>query len=143
MATGSSDGDVTQGKGAQGGQSVPCCRTIILRGDEKIRVKPHRMAEIKTGDIVVKLSSGGAGVGDPWQRPIENVVSDVVREMVTVEAARLIYGVVLDPVTLQVDEAATRKLRSSPASERYEAVINEETLGIEIRPVGRRTEEAL
>ncbi|OFZ89261.1 MAG: hypothetical protein A2V78_00040 [Betaproteobacteria bacterium RBG_16_64_18] len=143
MATGSYDGDVTQGKGAQGGQSVPCCRTIILRGDEKIRVKPHRMAEIKTGDIVVKLSSGGAGVGDPWQRPIENVVSDVVREMVTVEAARLIYGVVLDPVTLRLDEAATRKLRSSPASERYEAVINEETLGIEIRPVGRRTGEAL
>ena len=63
------------------------------------------------------------------------------REMVTVEAARLIYGVVLDPVTLQVDEAATRKLRSAPPAQRYEAVINEETLDIEIKPVGEQPEK--
>ena len=50
------DGDVIQVKGAQGGQPNPCSRTLILRGNEKIRVKPHRMAEIKTGDIVVKLN---------------------------------------------------------------------------------------
>ncbi|MBI2315813.1 MAG: hydantoinase B/oxoprolinase family protein, partial [Betaproteobacteria bacterium] len=35
MATGSSDGDVVQGKGAQGGQRVPLARTFILRGDQK------------------------------------------------------------------------------------------------------------
>ena len=141
MATGSSDGDVTQGKGAQGGHRVPRSRTIILRGDRKIRVKPHRMAEIKEGDVVVKLSAGGAGVGDPWMRPIENVVTDVQREMVTVEGARLIYGVVLDPVALNVDEAATRQLRSAPPARRYEAVINEETLAIEIKPFDPQTEK--
>ncbi len=142
MATGSSDGDVTRVKGAQGGQSNPLSRTFILRGNEKIRVKPHRMAEIKKGDIVVKLSSGGAGVGDPWERPIENVVRDVRNEKVTAEAARLIYGVVLDAATFKVDETATRKLRSAPPGRRYEAVINEELLDIEIKPVGGQTEEA-
>jgi len=142
MATGSSDGDVIQVKGAQGGQPNPRSRTIILRGNQKIRVKPHRMAEIKQGDILVKLSAGGAGVGDPWQRPVEKVVTDVRREMVTVEAARLIYGVVLDPTTLQVDEPATRKLRSALPAQRYEAVINEETLDIEIKPVGGQSENA-
>jgi N-methylhydantoinase B len=142
MATGSSDGDVTQGKGAQGGMPVPVCRTLILRGDQKIRVKPHRMQEIKKGDIVVKLSAGGAGVGDPWQRPVESVVSDVVREMVSVEGARLVYGVVVDPATLRVDEEATRKLRASPPRQRYEPVINEETLAIELQPVGQHTEES-
>jgi N-methylhydantoinase B len=134
MATGSSDGDVIRVKGAQGGQSNPNARTFILRGHEKIRVKPHRMANIKTGDIVVKLSPGGAGVGDPWERPIEKVVTDVRREIVTAKAARLIYGVVIDPTTFQVDEAATRKLRASLPEQRYAAVINEDTLDIEIKP---------
>jgi N-methylhydantoinase B/oxoprolinase/acetone carboxylase alpha subunit len=92
------------------------------------------MADIKKGDIVVKLSPGGAGVGDAWERPIENVVTDVRREMVTAKAARLIYGVVVDPTTLKVDEAATRKLRAAPPAERYAAVINEDTLDIEVRP---------
>ncbi|OGA33203.1 MAG: hypothetical protein A3G80_12550 [Betaproteobacteria bacterium RIFCSPLOWO2_12_FULL_62_13b] len=143
MATGSSDGDVTQGKGAQGGQPHPCSRTIILRGDQKIRVKPHRMSEVKQGDVVVKLSAGGAGVGDPWQRPIDKVLEDVRNEKVSVEAARLIYGVVVDGATLKLDEAATGQLRSKPPVQRYEAVVNEETLSIEIKPVGRQREGAL
>jgi len=138
MATGSSDGDVIQVKGAQGGQSNPNARTFILRDNEKIRVKPHRMADIKKGDIVVKLSPGGAGVGEPWERPIEKVVTDVRRELVTVEAARLIYGVVLDPATLAVDEAATGKLRSVLPTQRHQAVINDETLDIELKPVAAK-----
>ncbi|MBI4294441.1 MAG: hydantoinase B/oxoprolinase family protein [Betaproteobacteria bacterium] len=142
MATGSSDGDFIQVKGAQGGQPNPCSRTIIVRGDQKIRVKPHRMAEIKAGDIVVKLSAGGAGVGDPFERPVDKVVTDVRREMVTVEGARLLYGVVIDPATLKVDEEATRKLRSAPPERRYEAVINEDLLDIELKPVGEKTGSA-
>ena len=142
MATGSSDGDVIQVKGAQGGRPNPRSRTLILRGDRKIRVKPHRMAEIKTGDIVVKLSAGGAGVGDPFDRPLEKVVTDVQREMVTVQGARLIYGVVIDPATLEVDEAATRKLRSAPPAEKFEPVINERNLEIEMKPLGSPVEEA-
>ncbi len=141
MSTGSSDGDVVQGKGAQGGQRVPQARTFILRGDEKIRIKPHRIAEVRQGDTVVKLSPGGAGVGDPWLRSIEKVVADVRNEKLTVDAARLIYGVVIDPLTLKLDEATTNKLRSSPPAQRYEAVINEQTLDIEVKPYVE-TEEA-
>jgi hypothetical protein len=43
--------------------------------------------------------------------------------------------VIVDPVTAKVDEAATAKLRASPPTQRYEAVINEETLAIEIKPM--------
>ncbi len=138
MATGSSDGDFIQAKGAQGGQPIPRSRTVILRGDEKIRVKPHRLADVKAGDIIVKLSGGGAGVGDPWERPIERVVADVRREMVSIEAARLIYGVVIDPATRQADEQGTQRLRSKPPDQRYEAVINEDLLDIELKPVGEQ-----
>ena len=136
MSTGSSDGDVVQGKGAHGGQRIPCARTFILRGNRKIRVKPHRIDPFKTGDVVVKLSPGGGGVGDPWLRPADKVALDVGNEKISVEAARLIYGVIVDPVSLKVDGAATAKLRASPPAQRYEAVINEETLDIEIRPMG-------
>jgi len=59
---------------------------------------------------------------------------------VTLEAARLIYGVVIDPVSLQVDQAATAKLRASPPKQRYEPVINEETLDIEIKPMETQPE---
>jgi len=143
MSTGSSDGDVVHGKGAQGGQRVPLARTFILRGDQKIRVKPHRIDPVKKGDVVVKLSTGGGGVGDPWERPAEQVAMDVKNEKVSVEAARLIYGVVVDAVSLKLDEAATKKLRASRPKERYEAVINEETLDIELQPYSEQTEKAL
>ncbi|MBI4291404.1 MAG: hydantoinase B/oxoprolinase family protein, partial [Betaproteobacteria bacterium] len=137
MATGSSDGDVVQGKGAAGGQRVPLARTFILRGDQKIRVKPHRMAEVKKGDILVKLSPGGAGVGDPWQRPPEQVAMDLKNEKVSVEAARLIYGVVVNPASLELDEAATATLRANRPAERFEASIDEEMLNIVLKPVGQ------
>jgi len=142
MSSGSSDGDVVQGKGAQGGQRVPRARTFVLRGDQKIRVKPHRMTEIKKGDVVVKLSPGGGGVGDPWHRPAEKVEADVLNEKITSDVARLVYGVVVDPVTLRVDQAATEKLRSSAPTQRYEAVINEETLDIEMKPSDEQLEKA-
>ena len=142
MSTGSSDGDVVQGKGAQGGQRVPLARTFILRGDQKIRVKPHRMAEVKKGDVVVKLSPGGGGVGNPWLRPVDKVATDVKNEKITAEVARLVYGVILDPVNMKVDEVATAKLRSSPPAQRFEAVINEETLEIEMKPSDEKMENA-
>ncbi|OGA48647.1 MAG: hypothetical protein A3G25_16390 [Betaproteobacteria bacterium RIFCSPLOWO2_12_FULL_63_13] len=141
MSSGSSDGDVVQGKGALGGQRVPCARTFILRGNEKIRLKPHRIDPVKTGDIVVKLSPGGGGVGDPWTRPADRVAEDVANEKITAEVARLVYGVVVDPATLKVDEAATARLRSTPPTQRYEAVINEETLDIEMKPLVPQAEQ--
>ena len=112
MATGSSDGDEVQGFGALGGQPSPLCRTYILRGEEKLRIKPHRLVDIKTGDVVVKLSSGGGGVGPPEERDPEMVREDVVSELVSLEAARTIYRVALYPHTLAVDRDGTRALRA-------------------------------
>jgi hypothetical protein len=42
------------------------------------------------------------------------VVDDVRNELVSLTAARDAYGVVIDPATLTVDEAATRARRSDP-----------------------------
>jgi N-methylhydantoinase B len=133
MATGSSDGDSTPGAGAQGGYPSPCSRTFIVREGKVIRVKPHRMVEIKKGDQVVKISGGGGGVGRPIDRPTDLVSLDVKNGMITTDGARKIYGVVVDPVTFAVNEDETRRLRAQ-AQKEWEVAINEETLSTEVVP---------
>ncbi len=113
MATGSSDGDEVQGFGALGGQPSPLSRTFIRRGGEEIRVRPHRLVDIKTGDIVLKRSSGGGGVGDPAERDPEKVRQDVEAELVSPQAARDVYKVALDAQTLAIDWEGTRGLRAA------------------------------
>ena len=135
MATGSSDGDEMLGKGVLGGDPSPQCRTYLQRNGELIRIKPHRMADFKTGDTLIKLSAGGAGVGSARERDVSAVVRDVGNGLVTLEAARLIYGVAIDPRTLKVDEAETTRLRSQVPYPENEIVVNSEKLGVEIRPV--------
>ena len=56
-------------------------------------------------------SGGGGGHGSPLERPIETVVHDVKQGYVSIEAAAELYGVVVDPVTLDVDLTATRRRR--------------------------------
>jgi N-methylhydantoinase B len=69
------------------------------------------MTDVKEGDVLIKHSSGGGGVGDPIERDPEMVREDVENELVTVNAARDVYKVVIDPTTLEIDHEATRELR--------------------------------
>ena len=112
MATGSSDGDVVQGSGAVGGHPSPVCRTYQRRNGQEIRVKPHRMVNVEEHDILVKHSSGGGGVGDPAERDPEMVREDVENELVSLQAARDIYKVAIDPESFQIDQEATKALRA-------------------------------
>ena len=60
--------------------------------------------------------AGGGGRGDPFERDPARVRDDVVRDYVSLEAARDDYGVVLDPDSLEVDAQATAKLRQKPGA---------------------------
>ncbi len=113
VATGSSDGDEVMGFGAVGGHPSPQSRTYLVRDGEEIRLKPHRMAVIKTGDIMRKHSSGGGGVGDPAERDPKMVQADVENELVSLGEAEKTYKVVIDPKTLEIDQAATDRLRGA------------------------------
>jgi N-methylhydantoinase B len=103
---------VVQGFGALGGEPSPVCRTYLRRGNEDIRVKPHRLVPVKAGDVLVKHSSGGGGVGKPAERDPELVREDVENELVSITSAKEVYRVVINPDTLQVDEKATKALRT-------------------------------
>src|SRR5262249_19998026 len=65
------------------------------------------------GDVVSFQQPGAGGYGPPWERDPQAVVRDVVEDYVSIEGARRDYGVVVDPATLTVDEAATRAAREA------------------------------
>ena len=113
-ATGSSDGDLTQPPGALGGEDGPLSRMYIRRGVVETPARTHRMVQIKTGEILGKVSGGGGGVGDPFRRDPAKVLKDVRNEMTSIDYARDVFGVVVvpgDPPTL--DLAATDLLRAA------------------------------
>jgi N-methylhydantoinase B len=57
-------------------------------------------------------SPGGGGFGDARARDPASVLRDVEDEIVSIDAARNIYGVAIDPKTLTLDREATRALRA-------------------------------
>jgi len=94
----------------------------ILNPDGEARVLPAMsMTPIKGGDVIRHILAGGGGWGDPLARAPERVRADVWNELLSVEAARELYGVVIEPRTLAVDEAATDALRRERTGERTSA----------------------
>lgn len=64
------------------------------------------------GERVININPGGGGYGNPLQRPVAQVLNDVRNSLVSVEGARLEYGVVIDD-SGQVNDTATHACRTS------------------------------
>jgi N-methylhydantoinase B len=84
--------------------------------------KPKTVVPLAPGQRVLLALPGGAGYGDPLQRPVEAVLADVIDGYVSLAAAERDYGVVIrylgGPDQLvrlandyEVDEAATARRR--------------------------------
>ena len=112
IATGSSDGEVVRAPGALGGEPTPNSRSFLTRDAKTERIRGHRLYQLKPRDVLLKITGGGAGVGNPAERDPELVRIDVVKEMVSVEKARETYKVVIDPETVEVDKEKTALLRA-------------------------------
>ena len=84
------------------------------RGGELLReVTQNGSFVVKRGERYTTRSQGGGGAGDPFERAPDAVRHDVVNCKVSVDAARIEYGVVIDPDTLEIDSDATRAARST------------------------------
>ena len=68
--------------------------------------------QCKPGDVIRFCQPGGGGYGNPLEREPDRVARDVRNDYVSLASAREDYGVVIDPATLEVDEVATRQLRT-------------------------------
>jgi len=73
--------------------------------------RPDR-ADLATGDHAAFQQPGGGGFGPATDRDVDLVAADVREGYVTVEGALRDYGVVLNPVSLEVDTSATAQARA-------------------------------
>jgi N-methylhydantoinase B len=91
-----------------------------LSGEREI--VPGRMEAIALGssDVLVIVSGGGAGVGDPMDRPPEVVRTDVSQGAISSDHASRMYGVVFDGAG-SVDERATAAQRHRVRKSRRES----------------------
>ena len=98
--------------GLFGGGNAKPNRITLYRADGKVEdIDVNVVFQYKPGDIKERYLQEGGGFGDPWEREPERVRDDVYNELVSMEKAREVYGVVIDPVSLEVDVEATKELR--------------------------------
>lgn len=96
--------------GLQGGREGLASHFILNPGTPNERSLGNTdIIALVPGDIIRITSGGGGGYGDPMKRDAVAVLRDVVQDRVGVQAAREIYGVVIDGD--RVDEQLTADLR--------------------------------
>ena len=89
-------------------------RIEVKRNGKVETIRKNVIEKVKPGETVTNLNPGGGGYGNPFERPVDKIVSDVKNGLVSVKGARDDYGVVIsNPKTLAVDLAETNKLRSA------------------------------
>ena len=106
--------------GLEGGKSGAPGEYLV---NNTTRPQAKAMTSLAPGDCVQLNPAGGGGYGNPFQRPPELVLDDVINGYVSLEAAEREYGVVVRylgsqeqlvrlPGLYAIDEAATAALRS-------------------------------
>jgi N-methylhydantoinase B len=99
------------GAGVLGGQAG-ARGTIRCRGSDGTLIPTPAYGTLRCGPIELCIeSAGGGGWGDPTERDPEAVRRDVLDELVSPEAARSVYHVVLSEDLTAVDRDATRLAR--------------------------------
>jgi N-methylhydantoinase B len=73
---------------------------------------------MSTDDVFQVQTQSGGGYGDPLERDPERVLADVQNGVVTVEGARVMYGVAIADSAAALDAAATAGLRDKLRAER-------------------------
>lgn len=97
--------------GTQGGEPAPRCRSELVKEDGTTESLPAKiLLSIRAGQALRYWSTGGGGYGEPWRRDAQRVLADVLDGRVSAQAARELYGVVIEDE--QVNRTATQALRA-------------------------------
>jgi len=97
-----------------GGHVGTCNQVSIIRDGEPPESHGKIAArKLRRGDIVRLATGGGGGFGLAIERDPEAVRADVRNEVLTIEQAREVYLVVIDPETLDLMREATAGLRAA------------------------------
>ena len=99
--------------GLFGGESAKTAEYILNPDGEARRLGTKMTVRLKPGDVISYRTCGGGGYGKPLERDPALIVDDVRNGKVSLERARTVYGVEVDPTTWTYDSRATACLRSS------------------------------
>jgi N-methylhydantoinase B len=69
------------------------------------------VSDIPRGTILRQIAGGGGGYGDPYLRPTEQVVREVRNGTLSFQKAQEEYGIVFDPMTMELKQTETEQLR--------------------------------
>ena len=99
--------------GLFGGKEGSINKVELLYPDGTIRIAKSKeiIRDIPKNTLFQNIAGGGGGYGDPFLRPVDRVLDDVKNELVSTKRAKKDYGVVIDEVTMDVDQEATKSLR--------------------------------
>jgi N-methylhydantoinase B len=112
------DGNVEPAFGLLGG-GEGSLNSISLRypdGEERRPLSLDLINGVPAGAVYHQVAGGGGGYGCPQERPAELVAREVRDGVISVEAARNVYGVVVDQGSWSVDKEATAHLRGEGRS---------------------------
>jgi N-methylhydantoinase B len=113
LMTGNSDGMFFPPPGVEGGGTGPGAQMWIVGKDgEKRMLRTMANDPIYPGEKYYTMCPGGGGYGNPFKRDVAKVQDDVMDGFISLERARDVYGVALNPETLEVDWETTNKLRA-------------------------------
>lgn len=115
-------------EGAEGARDVlvepKVAGSRVCDADGAERDAANKMFTLRRGQRFVTCCPGGGGVGDPFERDPEAVLDDVENMKVSVESARVEYGVAIaDDGTVDREETAVLRSADREGSKR-EAVAN-------------------
>lgn len=110
--------------GINGGEAgLPFSVTVDAHGEPRKLGGLVDSEPVKAGQLIVILTTGGGGWGDPLERETDLVLRDVIEGKISRDAAHESYGVVLSGAAQAptVDEKATATLRRELAAQREKA----------------------
>ncbi len=91
-----SDGVINAALGVRGGGAGGAANQFLVDSDGKSTALPScAQINVADGQLVLSISAGGGGYGDPRRRPPEQVAKDVDLGKISADRARAVYGVAL------------------------------------------------
>ncbi len=97
--------------GLHGGQAGRRAEYWVHSANTSRQLRSKTTFEVQAGDVVSFITCGGGGFGAPEERDPASVLVDVRQGKVSVDRARDIYKVAVDPKTWTIDAELTARLR--------------------------------
>ncbi|MGO9122072.1 MAG: hydantoinase B/oxoprolinase family protein [Desulfomonilaceae bacterium] len=109
------DGDVEAARGAHGGLNGTLNKIELTYPDGRkyLCTTKDLVENVPKGTVYYQQAGGGGGYADPFLRPAEKVAEEVRNRIVSLEAAKRDYGVVMDHGGFMLNKAKTDNIRSS------------------------------